>query len=117
MTGRSGEAFGLFRIGPFPLAPFLCPFPNLLAFRKPLGIGVSVIERHDQCGTGQSRQAGAAGSTSGLAQSRIESVGLGFEISRAPFAERLKVGKLPPQGGQFGCVRALHQRPVGLGAY
>src|SRR5690606_30626340 len=37
MTGCSGAPVGLFRIGPFPLAPFLCPFPALWPLSKAFG--------------------------------------------------------------------------------
>jgi hypothetical protein len=37
MTGCSGAPFGLFRIGPFPLAPFLCPFPALWPLSEAFG--------------------------------------------------------------------------------
>ena len=35
--GLLGAPFGLFRIGPFPLAPFLCPFPALWPLSEAFG--------------------------------------------------------------------------------
>lgn len=41
MTGCSGAPFGLFRIGPFPLAPFPCPFPALWPLSEAFGYRVA----------------------------------------------------------------------------
>lgn len=45
-------AFWPFRVGPFPLAPFPCPFPTLWPLRKTLGIGQRLLPHHNQCGLG-----------------------------------------------------------------
>ena len=61
-------AFWPFRVGPFPLVPFPCPFPALWPLRKPLGIGPQLRQRHDECGMGRSHQ---AGSTTGWSPGQV----------------------------------------------
>ena len=46
-------AFWPFRVGPFPLTPFPCPFPTLWPLRNPLGIGQRILPNHNQCGLAQ----------------------------------------------------------------
>ncbi len=50
-----GGAFWPFGVGPFPLAPFPCPFPSPLAFMEAFGIGQRCRPSHHQCGLGRGR--------------------------------------------------------------
>src|SRR5690606_4799355 len=108
VTDWRESLFGLFKVGPFPLTPFPCPFPALWPLWKPLGIWPLLRGRHDQCGMGQSRQAGnAAEALSGLAQAGVECIGLGCEVFRATLAESFQVAEFPAQRRQLRGVLAL----------